>query len=110
MNVGFWLCALPAAIFLIVGLLFFLLKERAAVLVSGFNTLPKQEQLRYDRARLCRDMSRQFFLWTAILAVGALLSALLSPYFGLPAVGGWLILFFKNVRFDETKAFEKYRM
>ena len=110
MNAGFCICVLLAVLFLILGLVFVLLKEKAALLVSGFNTLPKYEQNRYDKARLSRDMSRQFFLWAGILAIGALLSAWLSPYFAIPAAGAWLMLLFKNVSLDEKKAFEKYRI
>ena len=47
-NIGFWTCGVLVIPFFIVGVFFAILKEKAVKFVSGFNTLPKQEQALYD--------------------------------------------------------------
>ena len=74
MNVGFWMCIVLVPGFLLTGIVFALLKERGAKFVSGFNTLPKEEQERYDKEYLARDMRNSCFLWTGIMLAGAVLS------------------------------------
>ena len=109
MKAGFWVCVIPCGIFFILGLLFAALKEKGAMLVSGFNTMAKQERAKYDRARISRDMRNQCFLWSGIMLAGAVLSWLLTPYMAIPAWVVWLILFIREVRLDAAAAFEKYR-
>ena len=41
MNIGFWACICVAVPFAVMGILFAILKDRSAKLVSGFNSLPK---------------------------------------------------------------------
>ena len=48
MNIGFWLCGVLVILFVIIGVLFAIFKEKAAKFVSGFNSLPKEEQALYD--------------------------------------------------------------
>ena len=48
MNIGFWLCGVLVVPFAVIGVLFAILKERAAKYVSGFNSLSKEEQALYD--------------------------------------------------------------
>lgn len=43
-------CLLLAGIFAVMGLVFTIGKEKAAILVSGFNSLSKEERDRYDTA------------------------------------------------------------
>ncbi len=43
MNIGFMACIVLGVLFLIVGILFFLLKEKGAKYVSGFSTLNHPE-------------------------------------------------------------------
>ena len=109
MNVGFAACVLCLAVLLIAGIAFALLKEKGAMLVSGFNTLTESERAQYDAAALSKDMRNSCFLWAAIMAVGCVLALLLSPYMAIVAYAVWLVLFLKDVRSDATKAFEKYR-
>ena len=45
--------------------LFAIFKERAAKFVSGFNSLPKEEQALYDKAHISRDIKNQCFTWAA---------------------------------------------
>ena len=73
-NIGFWTCGVLVIPFFIVGVFFAILKEKAVKFVSGFNTLPKQEQALYDKPRLARDMRNQCFVWSAIMLGGAVLS------------------------------------
>ena len=108
MNVGFWLCGVLVIPFAIIGVLFAIFKEKAAKFVSGFNSFSKEEQALYDKARISRDIRNQCFTWTAIMLIGTLLSYFLSPYMAVPAFIIWLVLFFKDVHFDNHKAFEKY--
>lgn len=108
MNNGVWACGLLGIVFLLTGVLFAALKEKGAMLVSGFNTLPRAERQRYDRAAISRDMAKRCFLWAGILFAGALLSRLITPYMAIPALAVWLFLFFKDVRTDAKKAFARY--
>ena len=109
MNIGFISCSLLGGLFLLLWLLFTLLGDRVAMLISGFNTLPPEKRAQYDVSRMCRDQRGAFLLWAAVLAAGAALSLLVSQYCAIAAFAVWLILFFREVHFDVEKAFEKYR-
>ena len=108
MNIGFWLCGVLVIPFSIIGVLFAIFKEKAAKFVSGFNSLPKEEQALYDKAFISRDIRNQCFIWAAIMLIGAVLSYFVTTYMAIPAYIVWLILFFKEVHLDAHKAFEKY--
>ena len=108
MNIGFWLCGVLVIPFVIIGVLFAIFKEKAAKFVSGFNSLPKEEQALYDKAHVSRDIKNQCFTWAGIMLVGAVLSYFLTPYMAIPAFIIWLVLLFKEVHFDTHKSFEKY--
>ena len=109
MNIGFISCSLLGGLFLLMGALFAALKEKAAMLISGFNTLPREKRALYDTARMCRDQRGAFLLWAAVLAAGAALSRFVSQYCAIAAFAVWLALFFREVHFDAEKAFAKYR-
>ena len=108
MNIGFWSCMILVIPFVIMGVLFAIFKEKAAKFVSGFNSFSKEEQALYDKARISRDIRNQCFIWSAIMLAGALLSYSLTPYMAIPTYTIWLVLFFREVHFDNHKAFEKY--
>lgn len=108
MNIGFWICGVLVIPFLVIGILFAFLKDRAAKFVSGFNSLPEKEQILYDKAHISRDIRDQCFIWSATMAIGAVLSYFVTQYMAIPAFIVWLFLFFKDVHFDTHKAFEKY--
>lgn len=108
MNIGFWVCIILAVLFAIISWLFTIFKEKAAIFVSGFNSFSKEEQALYDKAYISRDMRNQCFIWTAIMLTGALLSCILTSYMAIPTYIIWLVLFFREVHFDNHKAFEKY--
>ena len=94
--------------FVIIGVLFAIFKEKAAKFVSGFNSFSKEEQAMYDKAQISRDIRNQCFIWTVIMLAGAILSCFLTPYMAIPTYIIWLVLFFREVHFDNHKAFEKY--
>ena len=62
----------------------------------------------YDKAYISRDIRNQCFMWAIIMLAGALLSCFLTPYIAIPTYIIWLVLFFREVHFDNHKAFEKY--
>ena len=108
MNIGFVLFGVMVIPFASIGILFSIFKEKAAKFVSGFNSLPKEEQALYDKAFISRDIRNQCFIWAAIMLIGAVLSYFVTTYMAIPAYIVWLILFFKEVHLDAHKAFEKY--
>lgn len=85
-------------------------KRKAAKYVSGFNSLSRKEQEMYDKEAIARDIRNSCFLWTAIMAAGALLSWFLTPYMAAAAYIAWGIFFLKEVHLDAHKAFETYRL
>lgn len=107
-GLGFYSCIVMVPAFWILALIFGIFKERAAKLLSGFNTLPEYEQEQYDRAWMARDERNNFLLWGGIMLAGAA-GSLVWPYAAVPAYCLWLILFFKGVRLDARKAFQKYK-
>lgn len=106
MNIGFCTCTILALLFLILSIIFALLKEKGANYVSGFNTLNHPEK--YDKAYISRDMRNQCFIYFVILSIGAVLSNFISSYIAIPTYIIWAIIFFKSVHLDAEKAFEKY--
>ena len=106
MNTGAWACGILACIFGILVIILRLLKEKGAMLVSGFNTLSKKQRDMYDSAK---DTRNQFFIWTCIMLAGMILSILISSYMAIAAYVIWSIAFIKDVHLDAKEAFEKYR-
>lgn len=106
MNIGFCTCTILALLFLILSIIFALLKEKGANYVPGFNTLNHPEK--YDKAYISRDMCNQCFIYFVILSIGSVLSYYLSAYVAIVAILVWLILLFRNFNLDVEKAFEKY--
>lgn len=109
MNLGCYFCLLFGIIFLILGAIFAFLKEKGAMLISGFNTLPEREREKYDKAQMSRDTRNLFFLWSGIFLIGGALSYFVSTYCAVAAFVIWLVLFFREVHIDTEKAFGKYR-
>ncbi len=108
MNIGMISCSIMAVFFAITALIFTFLKEKGAMLISGFNTLSKEERVKYDQKKMSTSQRNALLIWTVILAIGAAASYFLSTYAAIPAFIIWLILFFKDVHFDSKKAFEKF--
>ena len=63
MNLGFWMCGVLVIPFAIMGVLFAIFKGKTAKFVSGFSSLPKEEQALYDKAYISRDIRNQYFAW-----------------------------------------------
>jgi hypothetical protein len=110
MNMGSTMCGILCTVFLLFALLFTILKEKGAMLVSGFNTMPKEKRALYDTAKISKDQRNAFLIWASILGVGAVLAYYLTQYIAIVAVVVWLVVFFKDVHLDSEKAFGKYKM
>lgn len=108
MKIGFWMCFVVACGFGVLALIFGIGKEKTAILISGFNTLPKEEQSRYDRAYMARDMRNKLLAWAIVMLLGAAGSWLISGYSAVVAYAVWIVLLFKEVHLDARKAFCKY--
>ena len=108
MNAGFWSCISVVPCFLLLALIFAVMKEKGAKLISGFNGLSKEEQDLYDKARMVKDMRNSLVLWAVIMLIGAVGSYFITGYAAVVAYTVWLVLFFKDVHIDEKKAFGKY--
>lgn len=106
---GSVMCGILCVVFLLFALLFTLLKEKGAMLVSGFNTMSKEERALYDTAKLSKDQRNTFLIWAIILGVGAVLAYCLTQYIAIIAVVVWLVVFFKDIHLDSAKAFGKYK-
>ena len=63
MNIGFILMGISCLLFLLLALLFAILKGKAAILISGFNTIPKYQRELYDQDRMSRDQRNAFLIW-----------------------------------------------
>ena len=109
MNIGFAMCSVLCVFFILVAAMFTVLKEKAAILISGFNALPKEKRKLYDQEKMSRDQRNSLLIWAGITGAGAVLSYFLSGYLGIVAMIIWLILFFKDVHMDAEKAFQKYK-
>lgn len=105
------MCGSVSAICWGMALLFAVLKGKAAILIAGFNTMPKEQRKQYDRERMSKDQRNSFILWAIILGSGSLLSELTSSQNVAIAAGIiWLVVFFRDVHLDEEKAFGKYKI
>nr|WP_300659813.1 DUF3784 domain-containing protein [uncultured Acetatifactor sp.] len=108
--IGFYLCMVLAAAFLLLGFLFALAGERGANWLSGFSFLSKEERARYDRKRMAADQRNAFWLWGGVMLLGATGSRWISGYVGIGAFAVWLVLFFREVHLDTESAYGKYRL
>lgn len=110
MNIGFYMCAALFPVFLLLALFFGLGGERAANWLSGFRSFPEEERAKYDRRRMAADARNSFLLQSGIMLFGAAASLWISGYAAIVVYGIWLICFFRDVHWDEEKAFGKYRL
>lgn len=108
MNQGVWICIILVPGFLIFGILFAVFKEKSVKFVAGFNFFSEEEQKKYDKAYIARDLRNSFFIWSAVMLAGAILSLLITPYSAIAAYIIWGVLFFRDLHIDLHKAFEKY--
>ena len=61
------MCGTASFLFLLLAFVFTCLKEKAAMLISGFNTLPKEERKKYDTERMSRDQRNLFLICASFL-------------------------------------------
>lgn len=108
--IGTIICCGFALIFLLISAIFLLWKAKAAILISGFNSLSKEERSAFDQNQMSLDMRNMFFWWTCIMLVGAIASYYLSQFIALFICILWLILFIREVDWNGEKAFENYRL
>ncbi len=110
MNIGTILCLMLGGIILLFGILFAILKGKGAILISGFNSLSKEERAKYDQVAMSKDVRNNCFIWFAIFLIGAILSHFVWSYSAIVNGVIWLILFIKDVHLDIKTAFDKYRL
>lgn len=109
MNIGTVFCLALCCIFAGLAAVFAVCKGKAAMLVSGFNTLPKEERDKYDAAAISAGQRNALLAWAGVMGAGALLSALVSAYLAVAAALVWLVLLMRDVHTDTEKAFAKYK-
>lgn len=110
MNIGAISCIVMGILFGILAVVFTILKEKGANLISGFNTMSKEERDHYDKAKMSADQRNSLVIWTVIFFAGAVVSYLINSYLAMIAFFIWLILFMKEVHLDAEKAFGKYKI
>lgn len=108
MTIEFFIAGGVCILFLL-ALLFAALGEKGAMLVSGFNTMPKDKREQYDKARISKDQRNLFFFWSGLWAVGTISVWLISGKMIYVIVVIQVVLFFREVHLDEEKEFGKYR-
>ena len=94
----------------IVAIIFGSLKEKSAVLISGFNYFSKEKQEKYNRNKMSKDMRNSFLIWSIILLLGGITSYFINEYFAIFSMIIWVILFIKDVHIDPEKGFDKYKI
>ncbi len=77
MNIGFYACLIIEVIFAIMTIVFTILGDKAAVLISGFNTLTQEQRSEYDMKRMCMEQRNSMLIWTVIMLVGTLFSCII---------------------------------
>lgn len=96
--------------FTILSIVFALLKEKATVLISGFNFFTKEKREQYNTKQMSKDTRNRFFVWAVLWFVGGLLSYFFNIYFIIVIFVIWFIFVVKEIRLDANKAFEKYKL
>ncbi len=109
MNTGTILCILLSSIFLLLFILFIVLKDKSVLLIAGFNTFTKEERNKYDCLTISKDFRNTFLIWFIIFTIGGLLSYFVSTYVSIVSFVLWIILFIKQLSFNPEKGFEKYK-
>ena len=109
MNTGFMMCGGACLLCLLLTLIFTIFKEKSVMLISGFNTMPKEKRELYDKEKLSKDYRNIFLIWAIFQGIGAILAYYISQYIAVIAFIIWLIVFFKDVHLDKEKAFGKYK-
>ncbi|MCE5221908.1 MAG: DUF3784 domain-containing protein [Clostridium sp.] len=93
----------------LLGMIFLIFKEKACVLISGYNLKTKKEREEYDEVCLSKDERNFFFRCAIIFLIGAVISIFIGSLSFWIAFVVWLVYFFKNLHFNDEKAFAKYK-
>lgn len=109
MNTGSIVCGVACLLFLLLALIFTVFKEKSVMLISGFNTMPKEKRDLYDKEKLSKDYRNIVLIWAIIQGTGAVSAYCISQYTAVIAFIIWFIVFLKDVHLDEEKAFGKYK-
>lgn len=110
MSVITLVCFILGMFFLAFSILFVILKENGAIIISGFNSIPKAKQQQYDKSKLVMDSKKHFFTLSLVSLAGAIFSNFFHIAFGILALIVMAVLFFRQVSFSAEKAFEKYKI
>jgi len=105
MIIGF----IMSAIFGLLGMVFMIFKDKACILISGYNLKTKKEQEKYDKVRLSKDERNFCFTCSIIYLIGAIASIFWGKLCFWITFLVWLIYLFKNIHFNPEKAFDKYK-
>lgn len=103
------LSVIMSGIFGSLGLIFLIFKEKACILISGYNFKTKKEREEYDEIRLSKDERNFFFRCAIIYLIGAIISIFIGALSFWIAFVVWTMYFLKNLHFDSEKAFYKYK-
>ena len=102
-------CLILACMFAVLWYFFSLLKGKAAIFISGFNSFSKEKREQYDTDRMVKEQADSFALWTVVLLAGVILGLTVHACCSAFLFVAWVLLFFKDVHLDADEAFEKYR-
>ena len=62
-HINSFVCGSACLLFLLFAVIFTVLKGKAAILISGFNTMPKDKRKLYDKEQMSRDQRNIFLLF-----------------------------------------------
>lgn len=96
---------MSCALFFVSGM-FFLLKDKASILINGYYFISKNERELYDELKLSRDYSVIMLKLALILLVGSIGYVLISKLVLWISIVIWIVYF---VKFTVTFRFDKYK-
>ncbi|MGL4911264.1 MAG: DUF3784 domain-containing protein [Romboutsia sp.] len=97
---------MSCALFFVSGM-FFLLKDKASILINGYYFISKNERELYDELKLSRDYGVILLKLALILLVGAIGYILISKLVLWISVVIWIVYF---VKVTVTFRFDKYKI
>ena len=97
---------MSCTLFLLLGM-FFILKDKASILINGYYFISKNERELYDELKLSRDYSVILFKLGLILLVGAIGHILISKLVLWVSI---VILIGYFVKVNATFRFDKYKI
>lgn len=107
-HIGTAVCLILGVFTLFLALFFLIGKEKSARFISGFSTMSQEEQAKYDKEKMSKDMYILFLQLTLIAVCGGIFSIWEQKTVVLFSIV-WLLRFFREVHLDNVKAFGKYR-